>query len=319
MSNSNLPRKIIYGSGGYVSDIRRNLATFRRFMMRRSVPIQRLELVKKLKIVKPRFVPSDNASLKELKSTLKIGVTELFNNESNVSKIGRAKLITLADKIVRVLESVPPSLLHSTLEPLIKDEEHGLKRSRVSKARPRVTKEKSNTTKRPRVNKAKSNKAKRPLTDYMKFVAAQRKTDAIKALPPREVMAAIGKLWRDGGKTKTLRETPVSDVESDDGFSDESDLEIDENLPSVQPAIMRNKGKKGGPKKGASKPKTNKARRTTRAVKTTKYGKGMTMEGGKWQDYIPPEVKSMAMKQARKFAGKVIASDDLFGSGMYRD
>ena len=46
MSNSNLPRKIIYGSGGYVTDIRRNLATFRRFMMRRSVPIQRLELVK---------------------------------------------------------------------------------------------------------------------------------------------------------------------------------------------------------------------------------------------------------------------------------
>ena len=76
---------------------------------------------------------------------------------------------------------------------------------------------------------------------------------------------------------------------------------------------------KGGPKKGASKPKTNKARRTTREVKTTKYGKGMTMEGGRWQDYIPPEVKSMAMKQARKFAGNVIASDDLFGSGMYRD
>ena len=189
----------------------------------------------------------------------------------------------------------------------------------MSKARPRVTKEKSNTTKRPRVNKAKSNKAKRPLTDYMKFAAAQRKTDAIKALPPREVMVAIGKLWRDGGKTKTLRETPVSDVESDDGFSDESDFEIDDNIPPVQPARMRNKGKKGGPKKGASKPKTNKARRTTRKVKTTKYGKGMTMEGGKWQDYIPPEVKSMAMKQARKFAGKVIASDDLFGSGMYRD
>ena len=61
MSKSNLPRKIIYGSGGYVTDIRKNLATFRRYMMRRSVPIQRLELVNKLKIVKPRFNPSDDA------------------------------------------------------------------------------------------------------------------------------------------------------------------------------------------------------------------------------------------------------------------
>jgi len=111
MSKSNLPRKIIYGSGGYVTDIRKNLAIFRRFMIRRSVPIQRLELVKKLKIVKPNFIPSDDASLKELKGVLKTGVMELFNNKSNVSKIGRADLITLADKIVRVLESVPPSTI----------------------------------------------------------------------------------------------------------------------------------------------------------------------------------------------------------------
>ena len=39
MPKSNIPRKIIYGSGGYVTDIRTNLAIFRRFMIRRSVPI----------------------------------------------------------------------------------------------------------------------------------------------------------------------------------------------------------------------------------------------------------------------------------------
>ena len=314
MSKSNLPRKIIYGSGGYVTDIRKNLAIFRRFMIRRSVPIQRIELVNKLKIVKPRFIPTDNDSLKELKSALKTGVMELFNNESNVSNIGRADLITLADKIVRVLESVPPQLLQSTLEPLIKDEEHGLKRSQVAKARPRVTKEKSNTTKRPRVNKAKSNKPKRPQTEYMKFGAAQRKTDAIKALPPKDRMAAIGKLW-------SARSESASKGDDVDGDSDMALTSGDETTPK-QPARMRNKGKTRSPKKGASKPKTTSApqRVGSRNRKQTKpFRGGMQMEGGRWQDYIPPEVKSMAMKQARKFAGKVIASDDLFGSGMYRD
>ena len=325
MSNSNLPRKIIYGSGGYVTDIRKNLATFRRFMIRRSVPIQRTELVNKLKIVKPRFIPSDDASLKQLKSTLKTGVMELFDGHSNVTKIGMADLIKLADKIVRVLENVSPALLHKTLEPLIQVEEHGLKRSQVSKARPRIIKEKSNTTKRPRINKAKSNKAKRPLTDYMKFAAAQRKTDAIKALPPKDRMAAIGKLW-------SARSESAS--EGYDGDSD-SDMELtsgDESTPA-QPARMRNKGKKGatksksaskskgGPKKKTSTPSepSRVSRRAKKPIKRLVDGRGMQMEGGRWQDYIPPEVKSMAMKQARKFAGKVIASDDLFGSGMYRD
>ena len=50
MSKSNLPRKIIYGLGGYVTDVRKNLAIFRRYMIRRSVPIQRTELVNKLKM-----------------------------------------------------------------------------------------------------------------------------------------------------------------------------------------------------------------------------------------------------------------------------
>ena len=62
-------------------------------------------------------------------------------------------------------------------------------------------------------------------------------------------------------------------------------------------------------------------RRTTRARKKPDRlrGQGVQMEGGRWQDYIPPEIKSMAMKQAQKFTSKAIASDDLFGSGMYRD
>ena len=312
MSNSNLPRKIIYGSGGYVTDIRRNLAIFRRFMIRRSVPIQRLELVNKLKIVKPRFIPSDDASLKELKSTVKTGVMELFNNKSNVSKIGRADLIKLADKIVRVLENVSPTLLNKTLEPLIQDEEHGLKRSQVSKARPRVIKEKST-------------KAKRPLTDYQNISQAQRKTDEIKALPSNERMARIGVLWKKHSESAS---------KGYDGDSD-SDMELtsgDESTPA-QPARMRNKGKKGatksksaskskgGPKKKTSTPSepSRVSRRAKKPIKRLVDGRGMQMEGGRWQDYIPPEVKSMAMKQARKFAGKVIASDDLFGSGMYRD
>ena len=148
-------------------------------------------------------------------------------------------------------------------------------------------------------------------------------------------MKKIGALWKNGGKTKTLRETPVSDVESDDGFSDESDVEIAEDVAPIQPAKKRRRSKKSttksksvpkskqNPKKKTSKSKTNvvlrKSSRASAPPQMLVRGQGMQMEGGKWQDYIPPEVKSMAMKQARKFAGKVIASDDLFGSGMYRD
>ena len=304
-------------------------------MIRRSVPIQRLELVNKLKIVKPRFNPSDDASLNELKGALKTGVMELFNNKSNVSKIGRADLITLADKIVRVLENVSPALLHTTLEPLIQDEEHGLKRSQVSKARPRVIKEKSN-------------KAKRPLTDYMKFSQAQRKTDEIKALAPKDRMARIGELW--GERSEDMEKTPPpipsnTPLPPAEGEFFEISSSEDESSPkkdsppasAAKPARLRNKGtktkratknnsaskSKGGPKKGASKPKTNEVntrpKRKRNKPQMLVRGQGMQMEGGKWQDYIPPEVKSMAMKQARKFTGKSIASDDLFGSGMYRD
>ena len=330
MPKSNIPRKIIYGSGGYVTDVRKNLAIFRRFMIRRSVPIQRLELVNKLKIVKPRFNPSDDASLKELKGTLKTGVMELFNNKSNVSKIGRADLITLADKIVRVLENVSPALLHTTLEPLIQEGEHGLKRSQVSKARPRVIKEKSNEAKRP--TKSNSKKSKRAPSPYTTYVREKMATDEIQKLPPKSRMKKIGELWRSEGKTKSLRENDVSDVSSDG-----EDLEIEElvssdddssNASKRAPAKVRNKNK--SKKKGASTRKgaTKKSnvnppelRRTTRARKKPDRlrGQGVQMEGGRWQDYIPPEIKSMAMKQAQKFTSKAIASDDLFGSGMYRD
>ena len=330
MPKSNIPRKIIYGSGGYVTDIRTNLAIFRRFMIRRSVPIQRLELVNKLKIVKPRFNPSDDASLNELKGALKTGVMELFNNKSNVSKIGRADLITLADKIVRVLENVSPALLHTTLEPLIQDGEHGLKRSQVSKARPRVIKEKSNEAKRP--TKSNSKKSKRAPSPYTTYVREKMATDEIQKLPHKSRMKKIGELWRSEGKTKSLRENDVSDVSSDG-----EDLEIEElvssdddssNASKRAPAKVRNKNK--SKKKGASTMKvaTKKSnvnppelRRTTRARKKPDRlrGQGVQMEGGRWQDYIPPEIKSMAMKQAQKFTSKAIASDDLFGSGMYRD
>ena len=126
MPKSNIPRKIIYGSGGYVTDIRTNLAIFRRFMIRRSVPIQRAELVDKLKIVKPRFNTNGNESLKQFKDDLKAAVLDLFNGNTNVSKIRRAQLIPLATKIVGVLERTPLALLNKTLEPLIRDKEHGL-------------------------------------------------------------------------------------------------------------------------------------------------------------------------------------------------
>ena len=338
MPKSNIPRKIIYGSGGYVTDVRKNLAIFRRFMIRRSVPIQRLELVNKLKIVKPRFNPSDDASLNELKGVLKTGVMELFNNKSNVSKIGRADLITLADKIVRVLEKVSPALLHTTLEPLIQDGEHGLKRSQVSKARPRVIKEKSNEAKRP--TKSNSKKSKRAPSPYTTYVREKMATDEIQKLPPKSRMKKIGELWQSEGKTKFLRQKKVSDVSSDTSSSDGEELEIEEveelvssddgssNASKRAPANARNKSKSkkksASTKKGATK-KSNvnppELRRTTRARKKPDRlrGQGVQMEGGRWQDYIPPEIKSMAMKQAQKFTSKAIASDDLFGFGMYRD
>ena len=157
-------------------------------------------------------------------------------------------------------------------------------------------------------------------------------TDEIQKLPPKSRMKKIGELWRSEGKTKSLRENDVSDVSSDG-----EDLEIEELVLSDDgspdsskraPAKVRNKSKSKkksvSTRKGATK-KSNvnppELRRTTRARKKPDRlrGQGVQMEGGRWQDYIPPEIKSMAMKQAQKFTSKAIASDDLFGSGMYRD
>ena len=161
-------------------------------------------------------------------------------------------------------------------------------------------------------------------------------------------MSAIGKLW--GERSESISKTPPSlpsktpsPYGEDEGefieisSSEEESLSENDSPPASasQPARVRNKSvkkksvnkrksksnSKGGPKKSTSQSTTSAPQRVgTRNRKQTKpFRGGMQMEGGRWQDYIPPEVKSMAMKQARKFAGKVIASDDLFGSGMYRD
>jgi len=127
---------------------------------------------------------------------------------------------------------------------------------------------------------AKANRVKKPLSEWNKFVIAHSKDPDMEGLTFAERSKKMGALW----KAQKAKQKPNDELPS----SEDDDVN--------------------------TRPQRNR-KKTQRLVD----GNGMQMEGGRWQDYIPPEVKSMAMKQARKFTGKGIASDDLFGSGMYRD
>ena len=66
-----------------------------------------------------------------------------------------------------VLERTPPALLNKILEPLTRDEEHGLKRNQAHQVRERVVKEGSTNAKRPTKSNSKKSKVHLLLIQHM--------------------------------------------------------------------------------------------------------------------------------------------------------
>jgi len=89
--------------------------------------------------------------------------------------VGRHDLVTIANKVTRILEDTPFSLLHMTLQPLLFDKEHGLKRD----SNPKVCKTN---------NKVRPNKPNRASSEYNKSVQAKMLEDNFKGLPRKETM-----------------------------------------------------------------------------------------------------------------------------------
>ena len=279
MTKSKPSQTLIFGSGGFMTDLRKNLASFRRHMIRRSVPIQTKELVAKLKVVSPEY-DITGKSIKQLKLAISDNITTLYEGHKNVTQVPRDQLIEIANNVADRIDNAPPDTLNAAIRGMTSDVEHGLRRDPKRQARKDKGSHKPGWAEK---QKERADRPKRPLSKWNKFVMAHSKDPDMNGLPFAERSKKMGAKW----EAHKAKQKPNDELESN------------EDEGNTQPKVAR--------------------RKTKRPVKTTKYGKGMTMEGGRWQDYIPPEVKSMAMKQARKFAGKVIASDDLFGSGMYRD
>ena len=275
MTKSKPSQTLIFGSGGFMTDLRKNLASFRRHMIRRSVPIQTKELVAKLKVVSPDY-DITGKSIKQLKRAISENMTTLYDGHKNVTKVPRDKLIEIANNVANRIDNAPPDTLNAAIRGMTSDVEHGLRRDPKRQARKDKGTHKAGWAEK---QQAKANRVKRPLSEWNKFVMAHSKDPDMEGLPFAERSKKMGAKW----KAQKAKQKP------------------NEELPSSEDGVN-----------ARPKRKTNKPKMLVR-------GQGMQMEGGRWQDYIPPEVKSMAMKQARKFAGKVIASDDLFGSGMYRD
>ena len=275
MTRSKPSQTLIFGSGGFMTDLRKNLATFRRHMVRRSVPIQTKELVAKLKVVNPQY-DITGKPIKELKLAISDGITALYDGYKNMAKVPRDAIMEIANNVADRIDNAPADTLNEAIRGLTSDVEHGLRRDPKRQARKDKGSHKPGWAER---QEEKANRPRKPPTKYNKFVSVKSKLPEMKGLSFAERSKKISELWQ---KEKSKRKSSN-----------------DDNV-DTQPKVAR--------------------RKTKRAVTAVpKYGKGMTIEGGRWQDYIPPEVKSMAMKQARKFTGKGIASDDLFGSGMYRD
>ena len=134
MTKSKPSQTLIFGSGGFVTDLRKNLASFRRHMIRRSVPIQTKELVAKLKVVSPQY-DITGKTIKQLKRAISDNITTLYDGHKNITKVPRDKLIEIANNVADHIDRAPPDTLTAAIRGMTSDVEHGLRRDPKRQAR----------------------------------------------------------------------------------------------------------------------------------------------------------------------------------------